>query len=126
MTIDYSMVYDKLSQEVAKMIPKKSFVWSHEFIENNEIHLRMFISGTHVAVDFDEARFHYDYESFMRRKICGDRSGTIRIAIREVTGDHKILRYESFVKIKRMSEKKYIKTIEDLIRGIKGSVFVEN
>lgn len=126
MTIDYSMVYDQLSQEVSRIVPKKSFVWSHEFIENNEIHLRIFIPGTHVAVDFDEARFHYDYESFMRRKTCGDRSGTIRMAIREVTGDHKILRYESFVKIKRMSEKKYIKTIEDLIRGIKGSDFVEN
>ena len=86
----------------------------------------MFIPGIHVIIDFDEARFHHDYESFMRRKICGDRSGTIRIAIREATGDHKILRYESFVKIKRMSEKKYIKTIEDLIRGIKGSDFVEN
>ena len=126
MTIDYSMIYDQLSQEMEKIVVKKSFVWSHEFIRGNEIHLRMHIPGTHVAVDFDEARFHYDYESFMRRKICGDRSGTIRIAIREVTGDHKFLWYESFVKIERMSEKKYIKTIEDLIRGIKGSDFVEN
>lgn len=121
MTIDYSMVYDKLSQEVSRIVPKKSFVWSHEFIENNEIHLRMFIPDKHIIIDFDEVRDKIEYaiSTFIRINKC---KGTIKIIIQE----RNYICYEGYVTIPETDEKTYIEKIENLIRGLKGSEFIEN
>ena len=124
MTIDYSMVYDKLSQEVAKIVPKKSFVWSHEFIENHEIHLRMHIPDKHISIDFDETRYENEYmiEGFNTKFIRTECEGIIKITIQE----RNYIRYEGQVTIPRTDKKTYIEKIENLIRGIKGSEFVES
>lgn len=122
MTIDYSMVYDKLSQEVARTVSvKKSFVWSHEFIKGNEIHLRMFIPDKHITIDFDEVRDKIEYaiSTFIRINKC---KGTIKITIQE----RNYICYEGYVPIPETDEKTYIEQIENLIRGLKGSEFIEN
>ena len=122
MTIDYSMVYDKLSQEVARTVSvKKSFIWSHEFIENNEIHLRMFIPDKHITIDFDEVRDKIEYaiSTFIR---INKYKGTIKITIQE----RNYICYEGYVPIPETDEKTYIEKIENLIRGLKGNGFIEN
>lgn len=121
MTIDYSMVYDQLSQEVSRIVPKKSFVWSHEFIKNNEIHLRMFIPDKFITIDFDEVRDKIEYaiSTFIRINKC---KGTINIIIQE----RNYICYEGYVTIPETDEKTYIEKIENLIRGLKGNEFIEN
>lgn len=122
MTIDYSMVYDKLSREVARTVSvKKSFIWSHEFIENNEIHLRMFIPDKHITIDFDEVRDKIEYaiSTFIRINKC---KGTIKITIQE----RNYICYEGYVPIPETDEKTYIEKMENLIRSLKGNGFIEN
>lgn len=125
MTIDYSMVYDKLSQEVARTVSvKKSFIWSREFIENNEIHLRMFIPNKFITIDFDETRYKIKYmiEDLNTKFVKTKCKGTIKITIQE----RNYICYEGYVTIPETDEKTYIEQIENLIRGLKGSEFIEN
>ena len=125
MTIDYSMVYDKLSQEVARTVSvKKSFIWSHEFIENNEIHLRMFIPDKHITIDFDEVRdkIKYMIEDLNTKFVRTKCKGTIKITIQE----RNYICYEGYVPIPETDEKTYIEKMENLIRSLKGNGFIEN
>ena len=120
MTIDYNMVDDKLLQEI---LSNKNFIWSHEFIENNEIHLRMFIPQSHISIDFDETRSRNEYmvESFFTKFIRTEYEGTIKITVQERSS----ICYEGHVTIPQTDKKTYIEKIESLIRELKGSNFVE-